>query len=241
MNRLHQPFDGCISLLDEAGIEADLGSIGVAAVVLAIVEGAVCVAVGPPVLVIALVGHDEEQFGHFAGGQIGEVPNLLFIVPNQCDDQHGRSNGDAYCAFDYGQNNSGYTYGTQVGLNPGLIQQGDTTIERLVQAIDVSPAWHRGPSAIVIVWDENDYSGSTTLLTGLFPSQNQNRVVLTVDTNYENHHGVQSSTYYTSFSLLKSMEAGFHLPCLNHACDAGVQVMSDLFGRWHGDTDSDRF
>ena len=169
------------------------------------------------------------------------MPELLFIVPNQCDDQHGRSNSDAFCAFDYGENNSGYTYGTQVGLNPGLIQQGDTTIERLVTAIHASPAWHFGRSAIVIVWDENDYSGSTTQLTGLYPPQNQNRVVLTVDTNYPNHRGVQSSAYYTSFSLLKSMEAGFRLPCLNHACDRDVHVMSDLFGWNHGDPDSDKF
>ena len=157
------------------------------------------------------------------------MPDFAFIVPNQCDDQHGRSNSDAFCAFDYGMNNSGYTYGTQVGLNPGLIQQGDTTIERLVKAIHASPAWQSGHNAIVIVWDENDYSGSTTLLTGLFPTQNQNRVVLTVQTN-SGSHGVQSSTYYNSYSLLKSMEAGFGLACLNHACDSNVQVMSDLFG-----------
>jgi hypothetical protein len=168
--------------------------------------------------------------GLFADLKSGNVPEFAFIVPNQCDDQHGRGNSDAFCAFDYGQNNSGYTYGTQVGLNPGLIQQGDTTIERLVGAIQASPAWQSGHNAIVIVWDENDYSGSTTLLTGLFPAQNQNRVVLTVQTNFGSH-GVQSSSYYTSYSLLKSMEAGFGLPCLNHACDSDVHVMSDLFGR----------
>lgn len=160
----------------------------------------------------------------------GTIPSLAFIVPNQCDDQHGRSNADAFCAFDYGQNNSGYTYGTQVGLNPGLIQQGDTTIERLVNAIHASPTWRSGHSALVIVWDENDYSGSTSQMTGLFPPQNQNRVVLTVQTNF-GHHGGQSAIYYNSFSLLKSLEAGFGLPCLNHACDSGVHVMSDLFGR----------
>jgi phosphatidylinositol-3-phosphatase len=167
--------------------------------------------------------------GLFADLKSGNVPDFAFIAPNQCNDQHGRGNGDAFCAFDYGQNDSGYTYGTQVGLNPGLIQQGDTTIERLVKAIHASPAWERGRSAIVIVWDENDYSGSTTQLTGLYPSQNQNRVVLTVETNY-GKSGVQSGTYYNSFSLLKSMEAGFGLPCLNHACDPNVSVMSDLFG-----------
>jgi hypothetical protein len=160
----------------------------------------------------------------------GHVPDFSFIVPNQCDDQHGRGNADAFCAFDYGLNNSGYTYGTQVGLNPGLIQQGDVTIERLVKAIHSSPVWSSGShSAIVIVWDENDYSGSTTVINGLFPSQNQNRVVLTVDTNF-GPHGVKSSKYYNSFSLLKSIEAGLGLHCLNHACDSDVHAMSDLFG-----------
>ncbi len=42
--------------------------------------------------------------------------------------------------------------------------------------------------------------------------------------------GVQSGRFYTHFSLLKSLEAGFGLPCLNHACDGNVVVMSDLFG-----------
>ncbi|HEY0340948.1 MAG TPA: hypothetical protein VGC34_09100, partial [Steroidobacteraceae bacterium] len=62
---------------------------------------------------------------------------------------------------------------------------------------------------------------------------NQNLVVLTVETNAKfgkGNGGVHSPTFYTSFSLLKSMEAGFRLPCLNHACDKGVNFMSDLFG-----------
>lgn len=168
--------------------------------------------------------------GLYADLATGNVPNFAFIAPNQCDDQHGRPNGDAFCAFDYGVNNSGYTYGTTVGLNPGLNQQGDLTIERLVTAIQASPVWHNSRSAIVIVWDENDYSGSTTLLTGVYPPQNQNRVVLTVQTSYDNRRGIQSQNYYTSYSVLKSLEAAFGLPCLNHACDANVKVMSDLFG-----------
>jgi hypothetical protein len=35
---------------------------------------------------------------------------------------------------------------------------------------------------------------------------------------------------YTHFSLLKTLEGGFGLTCLNHACDAIVKAMSDLFG-----------
>ena len=57
---------------------------------------------------------------------------------------------------------------------------------------------------------------------------NVNQVILVVDTNYGDH-GVQSAKRYTHFSLLKSLEAGFGLPCLNHACDESVKVMSDLF------------
>ena len=49
-----------------------------------------------------------------------------------------------------------------------------------------------------------------------------------VDTNY-GVHGVPSAVPYNHFSLLKTLEAGFGLRCINHACDANVAVMSDLF------------
>lgn len=54
------------------------------------------------------------------------------------------------------------------------------------------------------------------------------QVLLTVETNY-GVHGTASTRFYTHFSLLKSLEAGFRLPCLDHASDSGVTVMSDLF------------
>jgi len=78
-------------------------------------------------------------------------------------------------------------------------------------------------SAIVTVWDENDYSVAPTT----------NRVLLIVDTNY-GRAGVRSSQFYTHFSLLKSVEAGLGLPCLNHACDSSTSVMSDLFAEGNG-------
>ena len=164
--------------------------------------------------------------GLFADLATGDLPSFSFIAPNQCNDQHGKGGESAYCAGDPGSN------GLQAGLNPGLIQQGDVTVQRLVESIKASPVWKQGKSAIVIVWDENDYSGINNALppNTLFPSQNQNRVVLTVETNHGGTKGIQSGNYYTSFSLLKSLEAAFGLPCLNHACDPGVNVMSDLFG-----------
>ena len=183
-----------------------------------------------------MVGFDGNR-GLYADLATGEVPNLSYIVPNQCNDQHGRGNGDAFCQFDPGTVAFGnLTDGTQVGLNPGLSAQADATMQRIVTAIKKSPAWDRGDNAIVIVWDENDYSGLATALAAgkKFPDQNTNRVVLTVETNNPYARHVDSKTMYSSFSLLKSMEGAFRLPCLNHACDNNVSVMSDLFSSERG-------
>ncbi len=153
----------------------------------------------------------EGQHGLYADLKEGHVPDLAFIAPNQCNDQHGRGNGTAFCNFDADDN------GTQTGLNPTLILQGDLAVQRIVTAIKASPAWSDSRSAIVILWDENDYSRITS-----------NQVVTIVDTNYGEHH-LQSAKFYDHYSLTKTLDAAFKLPCLNHACDAGVEVMSDLF------------
>lgn len=151
--------------------------------------------------------------GLFDDLRTGRLPNYSYIVPNQCNDQHGQNNASAYCFEDPNDN------GTLVGLNPGLIAQGDSTLQNLVAAIHDSPVWLQGSNAIIIIWDENDYSAAP------YP----NRVVLTVDTSY-GVHGLQSGKFYTHFSLLKSVESGLELPCLNHACDSDEAVMTDLFG-----------
>ncbi|TMC25796.1 MAG: phosphoesterase [Chloroflexi bacterium] len=147
-----------------------------------------------------IVGFDGVN-GLYADLRSGHVPNLSLIAPNQCHDMHGLSNAGKLCAND-----------------AMLIEMGDLTVKTLVGAIKASPAWKEGKNAIVMVWDENDFSNSPNL------------VVMIVDTNY-GAHGVQSATPYNHHSLLKTMEAGFGLHCLNHACDAGVLVMSDLFAR----------
>ncbi|HTT32982.1 MAG TPA: alkaline phosphatase family protein [Methylomirabilota bacterium] len=162
----------------------------------------------------------EGAHGLFEDLASGHLPNYSMISPNQCTDQHGRGNGGPQCDFDPNDN------GTLVGLNPALMYIGDLTLRNIIKAIHASPVWHEGRTAIVVVWDEDDYSVSPTV----------NKVLLTVDTNY-GVHGVQSGKFYTHFSLLKSIEAGFRLPCLNHACDASASVMSDLFAS--GDRDND--
>jgi len=156
--------------------------------------------------------------GLFADLASGQVPSLAFIAPNQCNDQHGRGNAGPQCDFDPNDN------GTQVGLNPALISLGDQTVQTLVEAIHGSPAWRDGRSAIVVVWDENDYA----------PKPITNKVLVIVETNHgdgDDRAPVHSTQFYTHFSLLKSLESAFGLSCLNHACDASVHVMSDVFGR----------
>jgi hypothetical protein len=149
--------------------------------------------------------------GLYADLATGHLPTYSFIAPNQCHDQHGRGNAGPFCAYDPND------VGTLAGLNPALMAQGDTALQNLVAAIHASRVWRDGRTAIVVVWDENDYS------VGIV-----NKVTAIVDTNYGSA-GRKSGNFYTHFSLLKSIEAGLDLPCLNHACDADVAVMSDLF------------
>jgi hypothetical protein len=158
--------------------------------------------------------------GLYADLATGKVPSFSFIAPNQCNDMHGRGNAGPFCNFDPTTN------GTQAGLNPALIYQGDVTVKKLVQSIKASPAWRDGESAIIVMWDENDYS----------TAPNINKVMVIVDGNNRDDDDrddrpLQSAGFYTHFSMLKSLEASFGLPCLNHACDDTTSVMADMFRR----------
>jgi hypothetical protein len=144
--------------------------------------------------------------GLYADLRAGKAPNFSFIAPNQCHDMHGIGNGSPLC-------NSDAT----------LLQMGDASVKQLVGAIKSSRSWKEGKNAIIVMWDENDFSASP------------NQVVTIVDTNY-GVTGVMSNQPYSHFSLLKTLDAGFGLPCLNHACDSNVNLMSDMFkvaGHYH--------
>jgi hypothetical protein len=131
----------------------------------------------------------------------GHLPSFSYIVPNQCHDQHARGATEM---------------GTGCSVDQNVIAQGDAGLSTIIKAIHASPVWKQGRTAIVTVWDENDYSSLP------------NQVATIVDTNY-GPGGKPSNVRYNHFSLLKTIEAGFGLPCINHACDSNVKVMSDLF------------
>lgn len=142
----------------------------------------------------------EGKDGLYADLARGSVPAFSWIVPDQCHDMHSAGGGTAECAN-----------GTDTLL------MGDAAVERLVTAIKGSPAWKEGRNAIVVLWDENDYGNAA------------DQVALIVDTNYGSH-GVRSGAPYNHYSLTRTIEAAFGLRCLNHACDSGTAIMSDLFG-----------
>jgi phosphatidylinositol-3-phosphatase len=135
-----------------------------------------------------------------------DAPNLLVIVPNQCHDMHGFiSGGTPICSTKTPQESA------------FLMSEGDAEVAKLVNGIKASEAWQHGRNAIVLVWDENDFSNAA------------NHVVMLVETNYA-RNGRVSNQPYDHFSLLRTLEAGFGLPCLNHACDPTSKVMNDMFG-----------
>ncbi|MBU6439215.1 MAG: phosphoesterase [Betaproteobacteria bacterium] len=147
--------------------------------------------------------------GLYADLRSGQAPNFSFIAPNQCNDQHGRGNAGADCT------------------GAALMYRGDAMLKKLVQAIQASPAWGHGHNAIVVTWDENDYG------------VNEPNKVLTLVINNHSAPRVVDNTFYSHFSLLRTLEGGMGLPCLNHACDAGTAVMSPLFAGTR-DRDQDR-
>jgi len=139
----------------------------------------------------------EGEAGLYADLRAGTAANLSFIVPNQCNDQHG-IRGENLC-----------------GDETALIERGDQTVARIVTAIKASKTWLQGNNAIILTWDEDDNSAN-------------NQVLTVVVTNRGDTPSI-SNVHYNHYSLLKTLESGFGLPCLNHACDADVMVMSDLF------------
>ncbi len=135
-----------------------------------------------------------------------DAPDLSVIVPNQCHDMHGFVSGGTPICSSNTPAEAGF-----------LMAQGDAQVAKLVSGIKASRAWNRGRNAIVLVWDENDFSNAV------------NKVVMLVETNYATN-GRVSNQFYDHFSLLRTLEAGFGLPCLNHACNSTSQVMNDMFG-----------
>ena len=157
----------------------------------------------------------------------GTMPNYAHIVPNECNDMHGRDEGP-YIDEDCRKSNS-----------DDLIKRGDRVVRALVDEIMHSPVWSKtGNVAIVITFDENGKNERDSRAQGCCgydPASRANfgggRIPTIVITNH-GVRGVVDSTPYNHYSLLRTTETAFGLPAyLAHAGDsaAGVVAMAPLF------------
>jgi phosphatidylinositol-3-phosphatase len=140
----------------------------------------------------------------------GKLPNFGLVVPDQCHDMHGV---------------------TGVCTGTALISAGDTYVATVVREIMNSQVWDQGANAIVITWDEDDFSDQGQPGTGCCGfDPGGGHVVTIVITNQGEQH-ITDNTPSNHYSLLLSMEDAFGLPCLQNACDAqsGVKPMTPLF------------
>jgi hypothetical protein len=141
----------------------------------------------------------------------GTVANFNFIVPDQCHDMHGTGSCED---------------------ETGLIQQGDAYVGRTVNMIMSSALWQNdtGNDAIVITWDEDDYSDEGAPGTGCCGSNVGGGRVPTIVITNNGPRGAQDNTPYNHYSLLSTFEAAFGLGCLQATCNTGnVKPMVGLF------------
>ena len=147
----------------------------------------------------------------------GHVPNFVFIAPDQCHDMHGVSPGDAALI---NLPSCGYP---DSGLDHGAIQLGDAWLKDTVSAITTSSVWKGGDSAIVIVWDEDDYAGfdgccgSPTGNGGV--TLGGSEVPMIVLTSNGPNKPKSVNTPANHYSLLGTIQSLWHLPCLENTCD----------------------
>jgi hypothetical protein len=142
----------------------------------------------------------------------GNLANYSLIVPNQCNDMHGTGG----CS----------------SLN-GLISAGDSYVSSTVNQIMSSEAWKQGNNAIVITWDEDDFSDQGDPGTGCCGADPGGGHVATIVIRNHDFGGpahVVDNTAYNHYALLRTMETAFGLGCLAHACDSVVPTMNPLFG-----------
>jgi phospholipase C len=133
------------------------------------------------------------------------LASYSMIVPDQCNDMHG----------------------TGGCTNPDLIAAGDNYVNNAVDAIMASKEWNEGRNAIVITWDEDDFSDSGQLGTGCCGSDPGGGHVATIVITNKTNAPIADATAYNHYSLLRSMEDAFGLSCLASACD--VTPMTPLF------------
>jgi len=137
-----------------------------------------------------------------------KLANFSLVVPDQCHDMHGT---------------------TPCSDTNGLISAGDTYVGNTVTAIMSSKTWTTGRDAIVVTWDEDDYSDQGLPGTGCCGADPGGGHVVTIVITNKGSYPITDGTAYNHYSLLSSYEAAFGLPKIAHAGDSVVPSMNPLF------------
>jgi hypothetical protein len=130
----------------------------------------------------------------------GSVPNLSYIVADECNDMHG---APPWCV------DSGKIGDVD---DTWLVAQGDKFVGQTVNLITSSSMWMTGNNAIVVTFDEGN-AIHDQIYTAVITSHGP--------------RGVSDNTSYDHYSLLASMEQTFGLGCLQNSCAAST--MGPLF------------
>jgi hypothetical protein len=161
----------------------------------------------------------------FSADLRGGLAGFTWISPDQCHDMHGISPASAAAI---GKPECGWP---KSGLDHSVIRLGDDYLRDTVGAIRASPAW-RDDTAIVIVWDEDDFAGSAGV-SGSAVGRNGvslggGRAALIVVTG-KAAAPRKIEAPYNHYNLLATLEAAYGAGCLGHACDAKDAVIDGLF------------
>jgi hypothetical protein len=156
----------------------------------------------------------------------GNVADFVWISPDQCNDMHGVSGGNAaavnipLCGY------------PSTGLDHNAINLGDQFLSQAVPQIMNSPAWADG-SVLVIVWDEDDYAGTAGCCgspTGVGGATlgGANAPAIVITSRGPIH--LTSATPYNHYSLLGTIQSSFGLGCLANTCNlSSSELMTPLF------------
>jgi phosphatidylinositol-3-phosphatase len=159
----------------------------------------------------------------------GNIPNFVWISPDQCHDMHGVSTQNAQflknpaCAF------------PASGLDHSIIKLGDNYLRQSVGEITESNVWRTQKSALVIMWDENDYTGANGCCHSpigvdghVLGGASAPALVLT---SRDQQQFVDSTTPYNHYSLLATIQQLWGLGCLESSCNfSQSQLMTKFFG-----------
>jgi hypothetical protein len=172
-----------------------------------------------------------------------KAPQFVWISPNQCNDMHG---GVSATVAGHPETPCDYGKAKDDANDASLKQKADAFVEKAVNTITTSRAWTR-KSAIVIVTDENDYTGNSETggwesaegcCDSPYVSAGDPRVsptwpggpyggglipAIVVTASGPRH--VVDHTAYNHYSLLTTIEDNWNLGYLGHAGDTAAGVV----------------